>query len=70
MLHLKRPEGILTPAAFCKATNLPAGRLDGLMSRMQRLLNVDGYEVLVFSRAENRIELNVAKLKRQFDLEQ
>lgn len=61
--------GIMTPAAFCKSTDLPAGRLDGLMSRIQRLLNVDGYEVLVFSRAENRIELNTAKLKRQFDLE-
>ena len=61
--------GMLTPAAFCKATNLPAGRLDGLMARMQRVLNVDGYEVLIFSRAENRIELNIVKLKRQFDLE-
>jgi hypothetical protein len=36
---------------------------------IQRLLNVDGYEVLTFSRAENRIELNVAKLLRQFDLD-
>jgi len=61
--------GILTPAAFCKATNLPAGRLDGLMAHMQRLVNVDGYEVLIFRRAENRIELNVSKLKRQFALE-
>jgi hypothetical protein len=61
--------GIQTPAAFCKVTDLPAGRLDGLMSRMQRLLNVDGYEVLIFTRAENRIELNLAKLKRQFDLD-
>lgn len=69
MRALNAAGGMLTPAAFCKATNVPAGRLDGLMSRMQRLLNVDGYEVLVFSRAENRIELNVAKLKRQFELE-
>jgi hypothetical protein len=61
--------GILTPAAFCKTTDLPAGRLDGLMARIQRVLNVDGYEVLIFSRAENRIELNMVKLKRQFDLE-
>jgi hypothetical protein len=30
---------------------------------------VDGYEILSFSRVENRIELNVTKLKRQFDLE-
>ena len=61
--------GIQTPAAFCKVTDLPAGRLDGLMSRMQRLLNVDGYEVLIFTRAENRVELNITKLKRQFDLD-
>ena len=69
LIVLDSSGGILTPVAFCKATDLPAGRLDGLMARIQRLLNMDGYEVLVFSRAENRIELNVAKLKRQFDLE-
>lgn len=69
LVALDSSGGILTPAAFCKMTDLPAGRLDGLMARMQRVLNVDGYEVLIFSRAENRIELNMAKLKRQFDLE-
>lgn len=61
--------GIMTPAAFSKAANVPAGRLDGLIAVIQRVLNVDGYEILTFSRGENRIELNVAKLKRQFDLE-
>lgn len=61
--------GIMTPAAYSKAADVPAARLDGLISRMQRLLNVDGYEILTFSRAENRIELNVSKLKRQFDLD-
>jgi hypothetical protein len=69
LLALDASGGILTPAAFCRATDVPAGRLDGLMARIQRLLNVDGYEVVVFSRAENRIELNVARLKRQFDLD-
>lgn len=61
--------GIMTPAAFSKATDVAAGRLDGLIARMQRLLNIDGYEILALSRAENRIELNVTKLKRQFDLD-
>lgn len=61
--------GIMTPAAFSKTADVPAGRLDGLIALMQRVLNVDGYEILTFSRTENRIELNVAKLKRQFDLE-
>jgi hypothetical protein len=61
--------GMMTPAAFAKAADVAAGRLDGLIARIQRLLNVDGYEILTLSRAENRIELNVAKLKRQFDLD-
>lgn len=61
--------GIMTPTAFTKAADVPAARLDGLIARMQRVLNVDGYEILTLSRGENRIELNVAKLKRQFDVE-
>lgn len=60
--------GIMTPAAFSKAADIPAVRLDGLIARIQRVLNVDGYDILTFSRSENRIELNVPKLKRQFDL--
>ena len=36
---------------------------------MQRLLNVDGYEILTLNRNENKVELNVAKLKKQFDLD-
>lgn len=61
--------GIMTPAAFSNTAEIPAVRLDGFIAQIQRLLNVDGYEILTFSRAENRIELNVLKLKRQFDLE-
>ena len=58
----------MTPAAFAKAADVPTARLDGLIARMQRVLNVDGYEILTLDRNENRVELNVAKLKRQFDL--
>ena len=66
---LDQSGGIMTPTAFAKAADVPAARLDGLIARIQRLLNVDGYEILTLSRNENRIELNVTKLKRQFDLE-
>ena len=59
----------MTPAAFARAAELPMARLDGLIARMQRLLNVDGYEILTLDRHENRVELNVGKLKRQFDLD-
>jgi hypothetical protein len=38
--------GLMTPAAFAKVADLPPARLDGLIARMQRLLNVDGYEIL------------------------
>ena len=61
--------GIMTPAAFSNVADIPSARLDGLIARIQRLLNIDGYEILTFSRSENRIELNVPKLKRQFDLD-
>lgn len=61
--------GIMTPAAFAKAADLPPARLDGLIARMQRLLNVDGYEILTLNRNENKVELNVAKLRKQFDVD-
>src|SRR5262249_14364901 len=44
--------GIMTPAALSKAADIPAARLDGLIALIQRLLNVDGYEIMTFSRAE------------------
>ncbi len=61
--------GIMTPAAFANAANVPAARLDGMISKLQRMLNVDGYEILTLERNENRVEVNITKLKRQFDLD-
>ena len=61
--------GIMTPTAFAKAAEVPMARLDGLVVKMQRVLNVDGYEIITLDRNENRVELNVGKLKRQFDLD-
>jgi hypothetical protein len=66
---LEASGGLMTPAAFARAANLPPARLDGLIARMQRLLNVDGYEILTLNRNENKVELNVARLKKQFDLD-
>ena len=61
--------GFLTPGAFIKETNMPAARLDQVIANIRRVLNVDGYEILVIDRTENKVELNIAKLKRQFDVE-
>jgi len=59
----------LTPGAFIKETNMPAARLDQVIANIRRVLNVDGYEILVIDRTENKVELNIPKLKRQFDVE-
>lgn len=61
--------GFLTPGAFIKEANMPAARLDQVIANIRRVLNVDGYEILVIDRTENKVELNIAKLKRQFDVE-
>ena len=69
LVALESQGGIMTPVAFSKAADVRAGGLDGLIAKIQRVLNVDGYEILTFSRNENRVELNITKLLRQFDLE-
>ena len=69
LMALNASGGIMTPTAFAKAAEIPLVRLDGLVRQIARVLNVDGYEILTLDRTENRMELNVAKLKRQFDLE-
>jgi hypothetical protein len=68
LIVLETSGGLMTPAAFSNAADIPAARLDGLVARIQRLLNVDGYDVMTLNRSENKIELNVARLRRQFDL--
>ena len=60
---------IMTPIAFAKAAKVTAARLDGMMAQLKRILNVDGYPIITMHRAENKVELNVTKLKRQFDIE-
>jgi len=69
LVALESQGGIMTPVAFSNAADVRVGALDGFIAKLQRVLNVDGYEILTFSRNENRVELNVTKLLRQFDLE-
>jgi hypothetical protein len=69
LVVLEAGGGLMTPTAFSTEAGIPAARLDGLVARIQRLLNVDGYEILALNRTENKIELNAARLRRQFDLE-
>jgi hypothetical protein len=69
LMALDASGGIMTPTAFAKAADIPLVRLDGLVRQIARVLNVDGYDILMLDRSENRVELNITKLNRQFDLE-
>ena len=62
-------DGSMTPAALARRIGQPTARLDGLIAKVQRLLNVEGYDVLRLDRRRKLVELEVPMLKRQFDLE-
>jgi hypothetical protein len=59
----------MTPAALAHRADYPPARLDGLVAKLQRLLNMDGYEVLRLDRRSDAVELNADLLRRQFELE-
>jgi hypothetical protein len=60
--------GKMTSVALARALQFPSLRLPGLLTRMQRILNVDGYPVLSRDDASDTIELNRDLLLSQFDL--
>jgi hypothetical protein len=62
-------DGSMTPAALARRIGQPPARLDGLIAKVQRLLNVEGYDVLRLDRQRELVELDVPMLKRQFGLE-
>jgi hypothetical protein len=66
---LDRHGGTLTFAALAQQADVLPLRLDGLLAKLQRLLNVDGYEALQVDRTQNRVGLDVPLLRRQFELE-
>ena len=60
----------ITPGRPGPPAGVPALRIDGLIAKLQRLLNVDGYEVLRLDRAAGRASSWTSPLlQRQFDLE-
>ncbi|MEZ5941186.1 MAG: BREX-2 system phosphatase PglZ [Planctomycetaceae bacterium] len=60
--------GKMTSAALSRALEFPAVRLPGLLAKAERVLNVDGYDVLRRDDAADTIELNRDLLLKQFDL--
>ena len=60
--------GSMTTPALAIAIGMAEHRLSGLIAVLQRLLNVEGYAILDRQDAANTVSLNVALLKKQFDL--
>jgi hypothetical protein len=60
--------GKITAAALTKAIGYSPIRLRGLVATAQRVLNVDGFQVLTRDDASDTIELDRNLLCRQFDL--
>jgi hypothetical protein len=61
--------GRLPQAALAAAAGIPEFRLPGVMSALQRLLNVDGYEVVGYDPDGETVVLDRALLQEQFRLQ-
>jgi hypothetical protein len=46
----------------------PESRLRGILVGLQRLLNIDGYQVVAVDEATGTVELNRTLLDRQFQI--
>lgn len=60
--------GKMTGAALARVLEFPAIRLPGLLAKAERVLNVDGYDVLRRDETSGTVELNRDLLLTQFDL--
>ncbi|MGQ4808738.1 hypothetical protein NKDENANG_02126 [Candidatus Entotheonellaceae bacterium PAL068K] len=68
LVALEGRGGKLTEAALAREIDYPPRRLPGLLAVMQRVLNVDGYAILMRDETSDTVELNRGLLLQQFDL--
>jgi hypothetical protein len=67
---LDRHHGRVPRALLVRALGVPEIRVRGLLAGLQRLLNLDGYPVVVVDEATDTVELNRELLRTQFALEE
>jgi len=65
---LDRRGGKMTSVALALAIDFPTLRLPGLLAKVQRILNIDGYSVLSHDDTSDTVELNRDLLLKQFHL--
>lgn len=63
---LARQGGGMTPAALARQLEIPLSRVHGLLAALQRLLNVEGFPVLVFEPESDKVTFDRALLGKQF----
>jgi hypothetical protein len=61
--------GVATADAFAAAMGSHRSRVDGLVSVLSEVLNVDGYQVIAFDRRERQVHLDRDKLAQQFEVD-
>ena len=59
----------MTSGAISNSIDYPPMRLRGLLAVMQKVLNLDGYEVLSRDEDSDTIELNLELLRKQYELD-
>ena len=65
---LRTRNGVLMKTALAQKLGIPAFRIDGFLSNLQRVLNVDSYPVISVDTSQT-VRLDIELLKRQFGLE-
>ncbi len=61
-------QGQAMEAAVLRQLSLPKIRLRGFLAGAQKLMNIDGYPILSVDRESQTIKLDIALLKKQFEL--
>lgn len=65
---LRVRKGVAAAAAFAAELGEFAARVQGVVAKLQEILNVDGYQVLRYDRQNQQVHLDVEKLAQQFDV--
>jgi hypothetical protein len=65
---LDRYQGQAMEAVVLRHLAIPKLRLRGFLAGVQKLMNIDGYPILTVDRESQTIKLDIALLKKQFEL--
>ena len=68
LVALEARRGRVPKRILAQAIQAPEFRLRGILAGLQRLLNVDGYQVLSVEEETETVLLDIALLKKQFQL--